>query len=302
MRFYISWYPGDPYYPSHDSDCDLLISISSVAKDWTIESFPSLPKHLIIDSGGFRSGNGAKSKIIQKNVFERQLNILADTEIPSIICAYDFPILDPSLSPGNKDHNLHQTIAYAYEFMNLFVQKNLSRHIMPMGIIQGDTPEAIHYCACELKEIGFPIFGLGSLAVLRNTSLILERVVAAASKVDPENLHIFGVNAIQTVFELKKLGIHSVDSSRAAKAAAYNEVFYSKPFRRFGILETGTSAVQGKIPVERRLTRPLPCDCPACLSNPNKILGVGKREYIRLRTLHNYYHLKRTFMDEKSPV
>ncbi|MBK9052031.1 MAG: hypothetical protein IPL78_14315 [Chloroflexi bacterium] len=51
MDFYVSWYPGDPIYPAHDPNCALLVSITSVAQDWTIDQLPHLPQKLLIDSG-----------------------------------------------------------------------------------------------------------------------------------------------------------------------------------------------------------------------------------------------------------
>ena len=294
MKFYVSWYPGDPYYPFYDSDCSLLVSISSISREWNIKHFPKLPHHLMVDSGGYRYAMKSKGEYLPKKSFERQLAIISDTGIPSIICALDYPLINVGPDSNEKDRNIHQTIALAYELKNLIIQKNLSTNIIPMGIIQGDSPETVHHCAYELRAIGFPVYGLGSMAFLNSHRLILERVKAVISIIGVEKLHIFGISAVKTVLSLRNMGIHSIDSAKAAKAAAYNEIFYSHPFRRFGILEE-QGEVKGKIPVSRRLTEPLPCDCPACLEDPWQILGVGKRKNIRSRALHNYYHLKRTF-------
>ena len=209
----------------------------------------------------------------------------------------DYPLINTHLQSNDKDRNINQTIALAYELKNLMVQKNLSREIIPMGIIQGDSPETVHHCAYELRAIGFPVYGLGSMAFLNSQRLVLERIQAVVPIISIEKLHIFGVSAINTVLILRNMGIHSIDSSRAAKAAAYNEILYSHPFRRYGILEDSKTEMKGKIPRSRRLANPLPCDCPACLENPELILGVGKRRYIQQRALHNYYHLKKTIFD-----
>lgn len=297
MNFYVSWYPGDPYYPLYDLDCALLISVSSVSKSWTINNFPKLPQHLMIDSGGFRFATTSNHIYMPKKNLERQLAIIADSGIPSIINALDYPILDSNISSNEKDHKIHQTIAYAYELKNLITKKNLSENITPMAIIQGDTIDSICHCAYELKSIGFSLYGLGSLALIRDFQRIMDRVKSVIPIIGADSLHVFGVNAINTVLALKKIGIHSVDSARAAKAAAYNEVFYSKPFRRFGIFDSTTPNIKGRIPINKRLAYPLPCDCPVCKNDPIKILGVGKRENIRSRALHNYFHLKQTFCE-----
>ncbi len=300
MDFYVSWYPGDPHYPAHDGDCSLLISITSVARDWTIGSFSALPRRLLIDSGGYRFAIAPHEALSPKKVLARQLSLLADVQVPTIVCARDYPILDASLSSNEKDKSITQTVAFAYELKNLITQKGLPQHVTSRAIVQGYDIDSFSYCAHELRSIGFPLYGLGSLAVLKQHAPILERVQAVASIVGAQNLHIFGVSLVHTVQVLREMGIHSIDSARPAKAAAYNEILYSHPFRRFGILETSTqeSPMKGRIPRERRLSTPLPCDCPVCVGNPRAIVGVGKRADIRSRALHNYYHLKRVFCGE----
>lgn len=298
MKYYVSWYPGDPYYPFYDPDCAVLVSISSVSREWSIKRFPELPRALMVDSGGYRYAMTSKGEFLPKKSLIRQLAIIADTGIPSIVCPLDYPLLDATLSSNDKDRNIHQTIAFAYELKNLITQKNVDKYIMPMGIIQGDSPETIRHCAYELRAIGFPVYGLGSMARLYSQRLIEERVQSVIPIIGADKLHLFGISAVNTVRSLREIGIHSIDSSRAAKAAAYNQIFYSHPFRRYGILEDSSIEIKGEIPVSKRLAKPLQCDCPVCLLDPEQILGVGKRKNIQQRTLHNYYHLKKAFFED----
>jgi 7-cyano-7-deazaguanine tRNA-ribosyltransferase len=275
----------------------VLISITSVAQDWAIRCFPALPRRLLIDSGGYRFAIAPHEALSPKEVLARQLSLLGSAEIPTIVCARDYPILDASLDSNKKDGCITQTIAFAYELKNLVAQKGLPSYIIPMAIVQGYDVDSLGYCAHELQSIGFPLYGLGSLAVLKQHDPIIERVQTAASIVGANNLHIFGVSVAQTVRALRNMGIHSIDSARPAKSAAYNEILYSRPFRRFGILEPSLpgTPMKGRLPLERRLSTPLPCDCPVCSKNPGQIMVVGKRDNIRSRALHNYYHLKRVF-------
>lgn len=297
MDFFVSWYPGDPYYSLHDDDCSLLVSITSVARGWTIKQFPRLPKRLLIDSGGYRFAMAPHEALSPTQVLQRQLALLDNTPIPTIVCARDFPILDKSLSSKQKDQSITQTIAFAYELKNLLEKLFVPDYITPMAIVQGDNVDTLAYCAQELQTISFPLYGLGSLAELRQHNLIMERIQVVADIVTPEKLHIFGISGIKTVCALRKMGIHSIDSSRPAKAAAYNEILYSNPYRRFGILEPVNVPVRGRISHRKRLQSPLPCDCPACRDDPEQIIIVGKRANIRSRALHNYYHLKRIFTE-----
>jgi tRNA-guanine family transglycosylase len=169
-----------------------------------------------------------------------------------------------------------------------------------MAVVQGYDASSMAYCAHRLQAVGFAHHGLGSLAPLKHHEEILERVQAVMDVLG-QDLHIFGVSGIETVAVLRDWGIRSVDSSRPAKAAMYNQIFYSRPFRRFSIAES-EDHVGLAMSSDRRLSEPLPCDCPACGGEANPdVLRLGKRDYIALRTLHNYWHLKRALQDNESP-
>jgi len=299
MDFYVSWYPGDPLYPTYDPDCALLVSITSVARDWTVNHLPTLPRKLLIDSGGYRFAIAPENALSPEQVLQRQLVLLNGAPIPTIICARDYPMLDKSISANERDRSITQTIAFAYELKTLVLQKGLADNVKPMAVIQGNDRDSLTYCAKELQAIGFPLYGLGSLAELRRHRLIMERVEVVANIIGPEKLHIFGVGVVQTAKTLQKMGVHSIDSSRPAKAAAYNEVLYSNPYRRFGILEPPTVPMKGRIAYNKRLSAPLKCHCPVCQEDPTRILGVGKRNSIRDRALHNYHHLKKAFLSQE---
>lgn len=301
MDFYVSWYPGDPDYPQFDSDCSLLISITSVARDWTIRQLAALPSRLLIDSGGYRYAIAPHETLSPKQILTRQLDLLDGVPIPAIICASDCPVLDSAVGSNARDRCISQTIASAYEFKNLIMQKGLPPNVTPMAIVQGYDIDSFAFCAYELKQIGFPLYGIGSLAVLRQHTPIMQRVGAVTEIIGASQLHVFGVSGVQTARTLREMGIHSIDSARPAKAAAYNEILYSQPFRRFGIWETAFEAghIKGRIPVSRRLVAPLPCDCPACTRDASSIMAVGQRANIRARALHNYYHLKRAFSSDR---
>ena len=294
VNFYVSWYLGDPFYSAYDDDCALLVSITSVARDWTINRFPKPPKQLMIDSGGYRFAVAPHEALSPGQVLERQLNLLDGAATPTIVCARDYPILNNSLSSSEKDKYITQTIAYAYEMKKLIERDGLPENVTPLAVIQGYDVDSLLYCAEELMAIGFPLYGIGSLAGLRQHNLIMERVMAVGELVGAKKLHIFGVSVVQTVRAFRKMGIHSIDSARPAKSAAFNEIIYSNPYRRFGILEPH-SAKKKRFSRQRRLDQPLPCNCPICQEDASRILVTGKRENIRNRALHNYYHLKRAF-------
>lgn len=162
MDFYVSWYPGDPLYPSYDPDCALLVSITSVARDWTVDQLPHLPRKLLIDSGGYRFATTPKEALSPAQVLQRQLVLLSGTGTPAIICARDYPLLHKPISQNERDQSITQTIAYAYELKALIDQQGIEGHITPMAVIQGNDLDSLAYCARELQAIDFPLYGLGS--------------------------------------------------------------------------------------------------------------------------------------------
>jgi hypothetical protein len=151
MDFYVSWYPGDPDYPRHDDDCAMLISVTSVARDWSLSQFKILPRRLIIDSGGYRYAIAPQESISPPALFKRQLGILNQAPIEAIICARDYPVLDALLTSNQKDYCITQTIAYAYEFKQLTKKHCLPSHWRTMAIIQGYDEDSLIYCANGVK-------------------------------------------------------------------------------------------------------------------------------------------------------
>lgn len=289
MDFYVSWYHGDPLYQLYDHECDMLISPTSVSGQWTLREFPRLPRRLMIDSGGYRYMITGGRLPSPRQAFEAQLRILGNLRIPTVLCALDHPMAEPDLSSNELDRRITQTIANAYEFRLLADMYDLEREVDFMAIIQGYDQASITHCAQELKAIGFRFYGVGSLAGLQKYQQTLDRVGAAVAVVG-QGVHVFGVSGIKTIRALKKIGVTSIDSSRPAKSAAYNELLYARPFRRYGILVDGQPT--GTIRKRKCLAKPLPCECPVCQRNSSDILQVGRREFIRLRAVHNYYQMK----------
>lgn len=292
MRFYVSWYPGDPVYPKYDPNCAILISVSSVAAYWTLLDLEYLPQSVIIDSGGYRYSLAGATPPSPQKLFERQLEMLEKTTCQATICALDYPGFSRELTSNDLDRRLHKTIANAYELKLLSERYGLPSHVKTMAIVQGYDIPSLTYCARELSAMEFDRYGIGSLAFLNDRAKVINRV-SEVTRIVGDRLHVFGVTAGRMLDALTQLEIGSIDSSTPAKAAMYNQVFYSYPFRRYEIAGTRRKRQRSELIVE-----PLPCDCPVCQGNSNvNLLKTGKRKYVYLRTLHNYFHLKQTIMD-----
>ena len=122
----------------------------------------------------------------------------------------------------------------------------------------------------------------------------MKRVKVVQSVVG-NSVHVFGVSGIETMKRLNELGVASVDSARPIKAAIYNEVLYSEPYKRFGITGSHFQPSDPKFSPHQMLSQlSIECPCPVCKNGINNdILKLQVRKYLLLRAIHNYYHVKK---------
>ena len=285
LDFYVSWARSDPVYQNYFPGCRLLISPHFVRQSWHAGLFQRQPAKLLIDSGAYWYIYKKEVPPPPKEVFFRQLTMAEGATCPTTICHFDMPLQPKDVQAQINYGRIETTIGNAYDFMELYNKSNLPKNIKSLGVIQGYDEYSIKFCAQELVRLGFDYFGLGSLAGLHHPETIISRVKSAMEIVGT-NLHIFGISNTQIIFDLAKRGISSFDSSRPIRAAIYNTIFYSKPFRSF--------VVQGAKNEPRRtpiIEEPLPCECPVCRENPLLLMRTGRKKYHNLRAVHNYYHL-----------
>jgi 7-cyano-7-deazaguanine tRNA-ribosyltransferase len=303
MEFFVSWSHSDPHYQLYDPDCAMLISPTTISDVWHLGRFSSLPAKVIIDSGSYTYAANNLPLPSPRATFERQLSILGKNyQLPALLCPLDVPMLEKARSVTQRDRAIEKTIGNAWELkllMEAYYKKvgfnnSLSYNLTAMAIVQGYDLPSLTYCARRLLEIGFTNFGIGSMAHLYQPKEIQRRVEAVASVVG-SNLHLFGVSAIDTIEDLVKLGVSSVDSARPIKAAIYNEIIYSEPYRRFVIAGSKYKETKHKFGAGKLVSRlDLECDCPICQGVTNQdILKFGQRKYLKLRAVHNYHHIKR---------
>ncbi len=302
MDFFVSWSHSDPLYQLYDKQCSMLISTVAVSSIWQLTHFPQLPYQVMLDSGSYSYIANHLPLPTPREVFNRQLAILAGSDVPTTICAVDRPMLEKSLSLTERNRAIDRTIANAWELKTLmaeyyksgFVGKQRHHPIEPLVIIQGYDVATIKYCARQLFAIGYTRYGIGSMAHLYQTDVIVKRVEAVQAVVG-QSVHVFGVSAIETMKLLKERGITSVDSARPIKAAIYNEILYSEPYRRFGIAGSHFHPSDPKFSPHKLLSQlSVECPCPVCGNSINNdILRLGTRKHLLLRAIHNYYHIKK---------
>jgi tRNA-guanine family transglycosylase len=290
MEFYISWSHSDAKYCDYYKECPMLISVIPDNKR-PLRKLNTLPNKLIIDSGGIFYRNQNKKTTVEQ-IFNLQVDALQDanSSIETIkLVQLDIPMLDKK-SLSDKYQTMEKNLYFAWEYMNLFTKSRLPGKIQPMAVIQGFDGPSVQHCVIELKKMGYKYFGIGSL-LSKNSSEQLSIIQTVVRLVESQYLHIFGVTGINQIYEMSSMNISSFDSTRPTKAAAYYSVFYSNPFRTY-ILGTSRIAKSGP-----RLFEPLPCSCPVCSINPYDIFIPSPRHYMKLRSIHNYYHLRNTIQN-----
>jgi tRNA-guanine family transglycosylase len=221
MKFFVSWYPGDPWYPTYDAECNMLISVTSVSRDWRVIRYSHFPKSLVIDSGGYRFANNPDERLTPKAVLKKQLQMVGNQRIQTWVCALDYPILTPTMTANEKDYCIHQTIGYAYEMIEGMRQIKPEENIVAMAIVQGYDRHSYRFCAKELKAIGFNTFGLGSLISVKSERRMMERVDAVVQEVGAA-VHVFGVSNLMMVKRFRDVGVESIDSSRPRCSTRYS--------------------------------------------------------------------------------
>src|SRR5690606_33854420 len=106
----------------------------------------------------------------------------------------------------------------------------LPKYIRPVGVIQGFDKASIEYSARELIKMGYENFGIGSLLAKHRTYQV-QMIKYGADVVGANRLHVFGVTGIPQMRAMIEIGVRSFDSTRPTMAAAFFQVFYSRPFR-----------------------------------------------------------------------
>ncbi|MDC1390748.1 tRNA-guanine transglycosylase DpdA [Gammaproteobacteria bacterium] len=123
------------------------------------------------------------------------------------------------------------TLQLASEF--LAGSKKLGKSFIPVGVIQGWSPDSMAYAARQLIKMGYRYLAIGGLVPLKATQIhiIVSRIEDEISRWSSTKLHLLGFAKLDNLHEfIKYKKIASFDSSspliRAFKDASRN--YYSK--------------------------------------------------------------------------
>jgi len=292
MRYYVAWTNSDPIYQQYLPDINVLISPPNVSRSWKVCHWTHLPNRLIIDSGAYQSTQKA-SWLTPVSALERQREMIELLTIPVSICHLDVPMFR-TRNVAELEHFMVRNIQHARWLIEYIRNNPLPDSIRIIGVIQGYDVQTTYNVARTLADMGYTDFALGSLAsvVTKNRDELYRRVESALEAVG-SNLHIFGISSIAVLTKLAHLGIASADSSAPAHEAYRGGLFYSNPFRRYKIPSPHFKEWQRSYSFADILNEPLPCDCPVCQEDSLRLLQPVGKSFIRLRAIHNCYHLYR---------
>jgi 7-cyano-7-deazaguanine tRNA-ribosyltransferase len=292
MHYYVAWTHSDPVYQQHLPGARVLVGPPNVSLAWRARDWPALPAALIVDSGAYQYRKEGRSPA-PAWVLERQLQMAEGLDIPVGVCHLDVPVLG-TRSLAELDRRVATNLEHAQWLIGRVRAQPLPPNVQPIGVIQGHTVETVYTVAQVLADMGYTSFALGSLAGLVASSRdeLYRRVEAALEAVGPA-IHILGVSSAAVLARLASLGVESADSGAPAHEAWRGGVFYSDPFRRYKVPSPHFEEWQRSYNFAEVLAEPLPCDCPVCRDDSSRLLRPRGKEFIRLRALHNYYHLDR---------
>ena len=293
MQYYASWTHSDPIYHVHIPRVGILVSHPYVNQKWTIDSWPTKPHELMLDSGSYQY---AKKQYYPDPavILARQLFMIGQCQTPAKICHLDIPMLGTT-SHVELDRRFQQNLLNAQWLMQ---QRNsIPSSVELIGVIQGYSVERIFTAAQVLASMGYQSFAIGSLAhmVSNRRDELLRRVEAVLEAVGT-NVHVLGVSSMTILDSLARIGIASVDSGTAIHEAWRGGILYSNPLRRYKIASPYFQEWRRTYSFAELLDEPLSCACPICRDDPTNIMHIQGKQWVNLRAIHNCYHLAQEFM------
>lgn len=292
MRYYVAWTYGDPVYQQYLPDAHVLVGPPNVNLAWSATTWPLPPAALMIDSGAYQYHKAGRTPA-PSWVFERQLQMAAQLTIPVRFCHLDMPMLGIR-NLAELERRVALNLNHAKWLIDYTQSHPPPPNVQLVGVIQGYSIETIYTVAQVLADMGYTAFALGSLAamVASNRDELVRRVETALEAIGPA-LHVLGVSSAAVLTRLARLGVQSADSGAPAHEAWRGGLFYSQPFRRYKIPSPHFKEWQRSYSFAEVLNEPLPCDCPVCREDSVRLFQPRGKPFIRLRAIHNYYHLIR---------
>lgn len=293
MKYFVSWTHSDPVYQSYLPGVRALVSPPNVSQTWSAGDWPALPEELLVDSGAFQYHRAGRAPSPEE-ALRQQLAVAAGYGSRTGVCHLDVLMIGAS-GPAEVAARSARSLAQAHWLIRHIETSGLGDTVEPIGVIQGQSVEQVFFVAQALADMGYRRFALGSLAakVTGARDYVLRRVEAALEAVGPR-LHILGVSSVGVLREVARLGVESADSGAPIKEAVSGGLIYSEPYRRYKLASDHFREWRRSYGLADVLADPLPCDCPVCAEDAQRLMEPRGKRFVNLRAVHNYHHLRRT--------
>ena len=291
MKFFVSWTSRDPCFQDYDHECNVLVSPANVPSLWNITNWKNLPNELFVDSGAFSIRGDVITPI--ENILKRQLFIAKGWPSSKNLYFSHPDLLLPLKSSFNDTNDrVALSLARAKEYFHLLSRSKTKA--IPVGVIHGFDEETVLCTYCELKDIGYRHFALGSLGIrLSRHKKTCIKSIRTAQKYGVKPLHLFGVTLPLVANQDLDQDLESFDTSSPAKLGFYGTVLYGKPLKRYVIAPDSKQKFHDlSFTFREAITNPLPCKCPICKLDPQKLVRKPESEAKINRTIHNYFQIK----------
>lgn len=123
-----------------------------------------------------------------------------------------------NLTEKQKEERRQLSLKNAKEFIKYHRKKNL--RFVPIGAVQGYTPETYADSAAKTVEMGYSYIGIGTL-VPKSDDEIVEILRAIKNVIGSKKIkiHLFGILRPQKIDQFKALGVTSLDSASFLRKA-----------------------------------------------------------------------------------
>ena len=171
---------------------------------------------LLVDKKG-------KQKLISEETFEKLKESGEASEVKSLkrqLCLFEngpYICRQEILDKNERDRRYEITINNARDFIE--GHKKGRYRFVPVGAVQGWSPESYASAVAEYQKMGYKYIALGGL--VRTTSEGIIEVLEAVNKILNKRvqLHLFGVARPDAIEKMHQLGVTSVDSASFLRRA-----------------------------------------------------------------------------------
>ena len=195
----------------------------------------------------FREGKWIK---ISEKTFD-ELVILGANVLPSKKSVKQFSLFNSDeiilvkeveIDIQERDRRYELTLRNGINFIEIYKQKSFN--YIPIGAVQGWSPQSYADMVKEYQKVGYNYVALGGL--VRSKSEEIFNVIEKVNEIRKRStkLHIFGVARSNSIKEFMKLNVNSIDNAGVLRQAwlSSTDNYYSPDFKHYSALRVPISS------------------------------------------------------------